>query len=138
MKVFLDTNTLLDHIYGRTFLKEMNVILEGCYNQKLDAYLSVASLYTLNYYVQKKMTTKESKQLLLDYLTIIKLVDSTSNSIFEGLKSSFKDIEDSFQYLSAKSIPDLDYFITGNTKDFKQYSDSLPVLNPAEFLKEWV
>nr|WP_152541971.1 hypothetical protein [Pedobacter sp. V48] len=60
------------------------------------------------------------------------ITDVTAVVIRQSLKTDFKDYEDAIQYHSALSIPDLDFIVTRNTKDFKK--SKLAVLTPTEAL----
>jgi predicted nucleic acid-binding protein len=136
MKVFLDTNTILDHILERNFHNEMEDIFNRCYERELEAYISSASIYTMTYYIQKSFSVAKSREIINDYLSMINVLDSKVLHIENGLKSSFRDFEEAYQYATALSEKDIAFFITVNTKDFTLFQwESLPVLNPKQFLE---
>jgi predicted nucleic acid-binding protein len=91
MKVFLDTNTIMDHLFNRKYNKEMNIILKLCYQKKITAYLSTASIYTLTYLIARNSGHQFVQVLLKDYLSTIELHQSSSLAILNGLSSDFKD-----------------------------------------------
>lgn len=68
---------------------------------------------------------------MLDELAdITEITDVTDKIIRESLKTDFKDYEDAIQYYCALSIPQLDFIVTRNARDFKK--SKLPVLTPSE------
>ncbi|MNL18719.1 hypothetical protein D3C87_1398770 [compost metagenome] len=58
------------------------------------------------------------------------ITDVNGKVIRQSLKTDFKDYEDAIQYYSALTIPNVDFIVTRNTKDFKK--SSLPVLTSTE------
>ena len=58
------------------------------------------------------------------------ITDVTDHIIRQSLKSDFKDYEDAIQYYCALSIPQVDFIVTRNVKDYRK--STLSVLTPAE------
>ena len=69
---------------------------------------------------------------LLNYFLII---EPDINIIKRAYVSNFTDVEDAIQYYTATKNDGMDYFITRNIKDFKNFIPQLPVLTPTQFLK---
>lgn len=136
MKVFLDTNTIMDHLFNRKYNKEMNIILKLCYQKKITAYLSTASIYTLTYLIARNSVHQFVQVLLKDYLSTIELHQSSPLAILNGLSLDFKDLEDAYQYHSALEIEGLNCFLTRNLKDFPNLS-KIEILDPKMFLEKY-
>ncbi len=139
MKVFLDTNVILDWLLNREncFSKEAKIIIELAENKKLKLFISSGSIYTITYLLQKVIKdSNELRETIIEILGIITIQNCSQNRYIEACKNSINDLEDAFQYEIALSNIEIEYFITGNLKDFKGISNSpLKILNPAQFLK---
>lgn len=68
-------------------------------------------------------------RLLQELADITEIIDVTALIIRQSLKTDFKD---AIQYHSALSIPNLDFIVTRNTKDFRK--SKFAVLTPTEAL----
>ncbi len=139
MKVFLDTNVILDWILARehAFGLEAKEIIQHGEQSKLELYMSGGSVYTLAYVIEKAgLKNHQLNQTLLKILNLINVVPDCTNFYEDACLSPFNDLEDAFQYRIAKSNNKINFFITGNTKDFVPFVEKmLPVLNPKEFLE---
>ena len=102
-KIFVDTNILLDLLFQRR-----------------------------GFFLDAKRVFNYSKSRNIDIYDITDILPFDENIIFLAHQSSFKDLEDAFQYFTAKEhhIPLL---ITRNLKDF--VVDDLSVLSPQQFLE---
>jgi predicted nucleic acid-binding protein len=138
MKLFVDTNVILDWILARehAFGVEARQIIQQAEQGKLELYMSGGSVYTLVYVLEKSgLKDEELRNTLLRILKLVPVLSDSSKNYENACLGSFKDLEDAFQYQLALSNPKLNFFITGNTKDFLPFmKEVLPVLNPKEFL----
>ncbi|WP_373419275.1 hypothetical protein [Pedobacter sp. V48] len=82
--------------------------------------------------LRQSMSGSATLKLLEELADMTEITDVTAVVIRQSLKTDFKDYEDAIQYHSALSIPDLDFIVTRNTKDFKK--SKLAVLTPTEAL----
>lgn len=104
---------------------------------KIECFTSASCFYTLSYILRKHYNDKETRNILRQYLSFISVLPTNEKQLFSGLASSFKDLEDAFQYYTALSR--VNYFITFNKKDFAPHSAAqLEVCSPSEFLKMYV
>ena len=132
-KIFVDTNILLDLLFQRRgFFLDAKRLFNYSKSRNIDIFISAISINTIYYLLQKKFTKEHSKHLLEYIYDITDILPFDENIIFLAHQSSFKDLEDGFQYFSAKEhhIPLL---ITRNIKDFAV--DDLSVLSPQQFLE---
>ncbi len=135
MKVFLDTNILLDVLVERDnkeFTENATTILGLGSNRVLDLYMSVLSVTTIAY-VLRNMTAVKKKGIIKDLVSIVKVLPSLPEHVENMLECQMNDIEDAMQVQSAKE-GQCDVIVTRNTTDFRDAG--LPVISPEEFLKK--
>ena len=130
-KVFLDTNIFPDHLLGRN--SHSIDIIKFCERKFLFGFASSASFYTLAYIIERQIK-KTAQPILRDYSSFIETIPTTQNNLNLALNSAFADTEDAFQYYTALSERDINYFITNKTKDFKFAQAKLPVVSAKEFM----
>ena len=80
--------------------------------------------------LRQSLTNTATIKLLEELAEITEITDVTGPVIWQSLKTDFKDYEDAIQYYCALSVPNVDFIVTRNTKDFKK--SKLSVLTPAE------
>ncbi len=139
MKVFLDTNVILDHALDRRrcYADEATRILEWCALGFVEGFISSASVYTLTYVLERAGYRDEAlRQKLQTYLSWVTPLPTDTPVFRSAFDSKFGDMEDTYQYYTALHSK-MNYFITGNLKDFSivNTSPSLTVLSPADFVK---
>ena len=136
MKLFLDTNIVLDYMLKRTdFCQPAGIILDLARKQKLEILVSSISFVNV-FYILRKYYDREiiyrTMKALLEFCT---LTSTGYNEIARSLSAEWKDFEDCVQYQSA-SAAKVDFIITRNKKDFE--NTNIPVLTPVEFLNQFV
>jgi len=129
--IFLDTNIVIDFLANRQpfsldAAKLFNLGVDG----KVKIYISAVSYNNIYYVIRQSLSRDAAIKLLGELAEISEITDTTDTIIRQSLKTDFKDYEDAIQYYCALSIPDIDFIVTRNTKDFKK--SSLPVFTPAE------
>lgn len=131
MKVFIDTNIALDLLLQRrNFLINAEKIFSLAYKGKIVLYFSAVSFVSVTYYLGKH-TNKDIKAVLEDLCKIVKILPFNQRIIENTLHSNFKDIEDGYQYFTAKEN-NIRIMITRNVKDF--LVDDISIVTPEEFL----
>lgn len=128
VKVFVDTNIVIDLIENRDFdrvsISNLFLLAE---NAEIEIYIS-ESVITNALYI-----TKLPNQIDL-LLKIVNACCFKIETFQKGLLDIYKDKEDAILYFGALQNK-MDYFITRNKKDFLKFAEtSLPVLSPKEFL----
>ena len=132
-QVFVDTNILLDYLFERKgFYKNAEKLFDYCAMRNIKVNISSLSVATIAYLLSKKFRINEVKEQLEILYGFANILPFNKRIIFLAHQSSFKDLEDAFQYFTAKEhhIPLL---ITRNIKDFTV--DDLSVLSPQQFLE---
>jgi predicted nucleic acid-binding protein len=138
MKIFLDTNVVLDWLLDRkdTFSDEATIIIEAAEEGKLSAYISAGAVYTIAYILEK--TGKKGlnrRKILQKILNILSVKQTDTEPYLNACEREMKDIEDAFQYEIALNGEKLDYFVTANIRDFSNEDTSrLPVITPLQML----
>ena len=124
MKIFVDTNILIDYVCKREpfFLQAKGLFAAahlGKYNIAISALSIVNTLY-----IGRKYGSNVLKNKLLSLSQMIEVVDLTANAVISTLPSNWKDYEDALQDATARTTH-ADCIVTRNKKDFVQ--SSLPV-----------
>lgn len=132
-QIFMDTNVVIDFLANRQpFAIDAAKIIDLALNGKVDVFISAVSYNNIYYILRQSHSSNATIKLLEELADMTMITDVTDNIIRQSLKSDFKDYEDAIQYYSALSIPDIDFIITRNTKDFKK--SKISVLTPTEAL----
>ena len=134
IKVFLDTNILIDYLSHREpFFEPAALLLQ--LGQRKKCQLSVASMSfaTASFILQAhyKMTPQAVRELFSTIIRICNITTIDTRTVSEAIASDLEDFEDAMQYSSARYASS-DIIITRNTKDFLH--SSIPVFTPTEFL----
>ena len=133
MRVFLDTNVMIDLIISRhPFHKGIAEIVKIAEKKELKLYTSSLS-FVNTFYVASKNNTKE---LVIESLKKFRIICDVTIidelNVDKSLLSDFEDFEDAVQYFTALK-KNCNYIITGDSKDFK--NSKILTLSPTEFLK---
>ena len=137
MKVFLDTNVLLDAIVKRNIphlTEDATMILSLGEERVVDLYMSVLSVPTIAY-VLRNMSASAKKGVIRNISSVVRILPSLAGHVVAMLEGNTDDIEDALQIQSALECP-CDLILTRNVKDFA--SSPLPVLSPSDFLRRVV
>jgi len=134
MKVFLDTNILIDLIANREPYSKFAIqIFKSAELKKIKIFTTSHAIVTTHYILKKHIDEKSLRAILTELTDILNIIAVDSHIIKRGLNSKHKDFEDAIQILSANSIDSIDFIVTRNLKDFK--NSEIPVLSPDEILK---
>ncbi len=136
MKLFLDTNVVLDFVLNRTpFNKDACELIELALSHKFELCISSSSITDI-YYILSKKTDKKTALNFTEDLTInFKITDVNQIIIKAAIKLNFNDFEDAVQYQSAFHAK-ANVIITRNTKDF--IKSKIKVFTPLEFTKKYL
>ena len=134
MKVFYDSNVVLDVLLNRTeFVTDSLAALKLSELNIVKGYISVVSITDIFYIVNKnlkdKQLTFEKMKILFD---IIRIAKADEKTVIQALHSGWKDFEDAVQYSVAKKLK-AKYIITRNKKDFE--NSNIKVVTPTEFIR---
>jgi predicted nucleic acid-binding protein len=129
--IFMDTNVVIDFLANRQpFSLDAARLFNFAVDGKVIIYISAVSYNNIYYILRQSLTRNAAIKLLAELAEMSEIVDVSGSIIRQSLKTDFNDYEDAIQYYCAHSIPQIDFIVTRNTKDFKK--STLPVLTPAE------
>ena len=135
-KIFIDTNIALDLLFERPkFFNLAKAVFTMANRERITLYFSALSFGTVTYFLEQKFNKEQTKYKLKECAKIVKILPFNQHIIEKSLYSNFKDIEDGYQYFTAKEhgIP---IIVTRNVKDF--LVDDISVVTPEQFLKELI
>lgn len=121
MKIFVDTNILIDFVCSREpFVEDAERLFAlGCVG---DVQLMTSALsYVTAMYVAHKYGYKNVADSLIALSEFVEVVDLKGSTVIEMLSSDWKDYEDAAQNKTAVTA-DADCIVTRNKKDFKNSS----------------
>ena len=132
MKLFLDTNVVIDVIAAREpFVADSRAIFDLCETGKADGVVSALTLCTVAYVLRKFVTPGVMRTKLRDFRNVLTPIDLSVSLLDKAISSPISDFEDAVQFYTA-AYSGADYIITRNVKHFPQ--DNIPVLTPTDFL----
>lgn len=128
MKVFLDTNIIIDFLTNRPpFTQEAIALFQLSESGKIQLFTSTHVLANTHYVLKKFVEDKKLRETLLELAEMIQIADVTARDFLVALKSIHKDFEDAVQISSAEQMGEINFIITRNLKDFK--SSSVPAIS---------
>ena len=132
MKVFLDTNILVDYLNNREpFFAEAAQTIDVCTSGKVEAVVSTLSIINAAY-IMRKAYTKESLLFKIAWLIEAFEVSAIERKMIQhAITSRATDFEDAVQYCSALQAG-ADLIITRDPKGFKDFD--LLVMSPSQFI----
>lgn len=118
MKIYLDTNILLDIALNREPFARDSILIWKIIEQKFVAgYISATTITDIHYICKKNIGNEKSKSFIRDILDIFEIIDADKECFYNALNSEITDFEDALQYeISIKN--ECDYIVTRNLKDF--------------------
>lgn len=137
MRIFFDTNILLDFLLGRKpFCDSAQTLFELCKNKQIEGFVAAHSLSNMFYILRKDLSNEERREFLLDICSIFSICGIDKQKIVSALKNnSFDDFEDGLQHECAVSEY-LEAIITRNKDDFA--SSLIPVYTADEFIRAFL
>lgn len=137
MKVFLDTNILIDFLTqrqpaAREALEIFKAIKDGVIVGALASFSVINAIYILDktYKIDKVISVVEAA------VAILILLPTSDQAIRKAMKAGNKDFEDSAQYFTALEAGNIDYIITRDKKGFSK--SEIPVLTPHQFINKYL
>ena len=133
MKVFLDTNILLDYLNKREpFFADASEIFSLCMERQVKGIISSLSVVNCMY-IMRKAYTKASLLNKMDWLMgILDISPVDEKTIREAIVSNSTDFEDAVQYFSALQAG-AEIIITRDMNGFQGFH--FPIMTPLQFLQ---
>lgn len=133
-KIYFDVNALLDLTLLRNNHNDIETVIKEVEKGTLRGFVCGATIHTISYFLIKRFNIDKTKQILLNLLSFISIVDLPKEDIQKALFMNFKDIEDAIQVQTALTYK-MDYFLTSDKQLIKASSETMPILNASSFLK---
>ena len=133
-KIYFDVNALLDLTLFRNNHNDIETVIKEVEKGTLRGFVCGATIHTISYFLIKKYNIDKTKQILLNLLSFISIVDLPKEDIQKALFMNLKDIEDAIQVQTALTYK-MDYFLTSDKQLIKASSETMPILNASSFLK---
>jgi predicted nucleic acid-binding protein len=139
MKVLVDTNIILDIFLEREFyLKESLAVMLICEKYEVIGFVSASAITDIYYIARKTLQDKEKLiNMLRKLFQVLKIAPVNEANIEEALSLGWNDFEDALQFSIGKSI-NAKYIITRDIKGFAEADNTIRVLTPSSFLRDWL
>jgi predicted nucleic acid-binding protein len=132
MKVFVDTNALLDVLAKREpFYADAARIWSMAERGQIEAQVSVISFNNIYYVIRRAANRKTADQALRLMRNVFTAVPLNVQVLNQAIDAGFSDLEDAIQFHSAVHAR-ADCLITRDAEHFT--AAMFPVLTPSEFL----
>lgn len=132
MRVFIDTNILIDYLLDRGDNTKIAVrLLKYSYEHSLEILVCDLTIANISYITRKDIPRSQFYDIMNRVSKFFTIVPMGENVIKSALEAQWKDFEDSLQYFSAIQA-NANCIITRNVKDFQE--QGIPIFTPSEFL----
>lgn len=132
MRVFLDTNILLDVLLNRTsFVADSRDVILRCEAMGAAMFVALHGLATAYYLLRRGRTEDEALAELDKILAWARVAPCSDADARRARNLGFCDFEDALQAVSAEACG-ADYLVTRNGADFSR--SSTKALSPRDFL----
>ena len=135
MKVFLDTNVIIDVLAAREpFFRDSQRAVDYCERHVESGFLSSLTFCTAAYVLRKSVGEDELPNKLKTLRKIFDVLPVTKVSVDRAIDSQMSDFEDAMQYECA-SAAKMDVIVTRDKSGFAEAG--IPVLTPKEFVSKY-
>lgn len=131
MKVFLDTNIVLDLLLERQpFVEDAEKLWFLAERGRIAAAVSALSFPNVYYVIRKTRGSRAAMTVLKAMRGTFRIVECDGQIVQQAMDAGFSDFEDAVQYFSALRM-DAVCMVSRNTRHF--HKSSLPVFTPRAF-----
>ena len=135
MKVFIDTNVILDVLYKRKdFYEDSLKVWKLCETRQIDGYISALSIPNIVYVLRKEIDPIKTLEVIKSIDLIFNIYDLKKDVIMEAAHAKSDDFEDAIQAVTASKVK-AEYIITRNVKDYK--NSTIKAIEPSELVKNY-
>ncbi len=132
MRLFLDTNVVLDVLAGRQpWLHDSATVLSLLETDGFDGILAAHSITTLHHLCAKELGRDQATAALVSLLRLVSVAPLDQELILKAIALGWGDFEDAIQVVAATEA-NADYLVTRNASDFR--ASPVPVVSPSELL----
>lgn len=133
VKVFVDTNFILDFVLCRDGEQQAMDLFQMAEEGKIEVFVSFLTMANVAYVARKHRTREELYEYLRELSSLFKILSMDETQFSEALTTIVPDFEDLLQYICARKN-NCDCLITNNLRDFS-FSE-LPIYTPVQFLNK--
>ncbi len=134
MRVFLDTNILLDVLLDReAFVDDSGSVILRCEAHGIGMFIAWHGLATACYLLKRGRTEADAIAEVDKILAWARVADATDAQVRQARSLGFNDFEDALQAASAEAFA-ADWIATRNPQDFSQ--STVPAIMPADFVRQ--
>ena len=135
MKVFLDTNVIIDVLAAREpFFRDSQRVVDYCERHSESGFLASLTFCTAAYVLRKSVGKDELPDKLKTLRKIFDVLPVTKVSVDWAIDSQLPDFEDAMQFECA-SAAKMDVIVTRDKSGFDGVE--IPVLTPMEFVSKY-
>ena len=132
MKLFLDTNVILDVLADREpWAEDSATVVSLLESEHIEGVVAAHTITTLHYLLEKYLGSRKARAAVVDLLRLVSVAAVTGETLLKALSLGWADFEDAVQAVCAIDA-EVDYMITRNVGDYRGVS--VPVLTPSDFL----
>ncbi len=132
MRVFLDSDVILDCVLGRReFKDDATFILNLCETGEIEGLTSALAVANCHYVFSKQENAAKSRKVVARLRALLSVCAVGDHELSEALVSSFADLEDGIQHFTAVNNG-AEAIVTRNTQHFKP--SAIPVMTPQQFI----
>jgi len=145
MKVFIDTNVILEYFMHREKYEVAEKLLKELRSRNVQMFMSVGAFYTIHFIILKYLHKEQGlvgeeclqnlRIILNKILQMFDVAEHDKNSLLRGISNKeYKDIEDSCQYQVAQKV-DCEALVSFNISDYKESADvHVRIYTPQQFI----
>lgn len=134
MKLFLDTNVLIDYFAQRDpFFHDSKQLLIASYFEDVELWVSTGSFSDVEYILRKAIPIPTLRTMMATSMEHLHATSPHSNDLIDGLNAQWPDLED-FLIARCAENEGADYLITRDIKGFER--STVPAITPESFFKK--
>ena len=148
MRLFIDTNIIVEYIEHRQQYDSVRMILERILKGEHEGLVSQGSVYTLAYLIERTLKangihrpelTERLRQMMAAILQLVEPIGISRTDMLNAVfNHDFNDLEDSFQFQTAAQNR-CGTIITINIDDYKNADRSrMEILTPSAFVEKYI
>lgn len=135
MKVFIDTNVLIDFMAVRhPHYQSAAALFALAEIGEIQLVYSSTTVANSFYILRKNFSSMQLAEAFENQRSVAEIVGVSSSDVYKAIAERWDDAEDSIQHQSALSAK-CDCILTRNTKDFVKAT--IPIMTPEEFLERY-
>ena len=134
MRVFLDTNVLLDVYLNRAGEPGSARVIAACGEPWNQGFVAVHTLSNAFYLIERQRTRSEAWEFIRDVLAWAAVAEIGTADAARTQQMEMSDFEDALQIVAAEGC-DADMIVTRNTRDFLGKT-ALRVMLPEDFVDQ--